>query len=218
MAISSTRTARSPKSMWRVFAPVTVLAIMLIPCIFALDGAYRMARLDRAVSAYVSGRDDAAALTRTLDRSTNEDPAMVLMMARGHAALAIGAHHMSDRVRSLAEARRHIAAVLAARPNWGEALVVSASIASLDDSHPAAIAAYAASFRSAPYLRAESLWRIGFGAAHWRELDEATRMAMLREAGWVARITPKDRMTVLAILGDTPAGVRFATAQTRVGR
>ncbi|TCQ03035.1 hypothetical protein C8J40_11331 [Sphingomonas sp. PP-CC-3A-396] len=186
-----------------------MLTVLLVLCLVALNGALQMARMERDVSAYASG-GDANTLRLTLDRSRYDDPDMMLMAARGYGALAVRARQTPDRVQSMAAAQHYVTAALQARPDSGEALVLSASIASLDD-NGRAVESYAASFRAAPYLRAESLWRMKFGTMHWHELDHATQTAMLREAAWVAEITPKDRMTVIAILGDTPAAVRFAT-------
>jgi hypothetical protein len=215
----STRAGRSFQDVLRLIGPVTLLTVLLILCWVALNGALQMARMERDVSAYASGGDDAKTLRLTLGRSRYDDPDMMLMAARGYEVLAVRARRPPDRVQSVTAARRNVAAALGARPNWGEALVLSASIASLDANGTAmAIKAYSTSFRVAPYLRAESLWRMKFGTMHWRELDDATRTAMLREAAWIAQITPKDRMTVLAVLGDTPAAVHFVTLEAGIPR
>lgn len=210
--MSSTQAARSSQDVLRLIGPVTLLTVLLILCLIALNGALQLARMEHAVSAYALGDDNAKGLKLALDRSKYGDPDMMLMAARGYEELAVRARGASDRAQSVAAAQHYVTAALRVRPNWGEALVLSASIASLDDSGRA-VETYAASFRAAPYLRAESLWRMKFGTRHWHELDDATQTAMLREAAWVAQITPKDRMTVISVLGDTPAAVRFATTK-----
>ena len=133
----------------------------------------------------------------------------------------------------LARAGELIGHLRAARPDWAPSLILSTELAlatagpgvaadSASDTRAQsllstrALADYAASYRAAPFLRAEARWRIALGARGWPQLDRATRQHMIEEAVWLTRYDNRQRAGIEADMGDTPAGVAYQLALARV--
>lgn len=107
----------------------------------------------------------------------------------------------------LVEARRDVAQALATRPIWGEAEVARAYVELLDHGpeSPQAIAALAASYRAAPFLRDSAPWRIRFGVAVWSRLDAQTRDRLVSETAWLAEASGRTYAYALGLVAGSPA-------------
>lgn len=111
----------------------------------------------------------------------------------------------------IATAGARIDAALAARPGWGEALVVDAYRGSLDG--PAGLAAarerLAQSYAAAPYLRSAGLWRVDWGLKQWAALGPATRTDLIDEAIWLMGVDPSRRSAIAERFRLSPAYAAF---------
>jgi hypothetical protein len=105
------------------------------------------------------------------------------------------------------------------RPGWDATLllVTQRELLVHGAATPAAIAAFAASYRERPFHTAAAIWRIAFARLYWSALDPATRRAAIEEAVWQVRYDNGQRGAITRLLGDTPAGVAFALRMAAVG-
>ena len=108
-------------------------------------------------------------------------------------------------------ARSVITNLRTAAPDWPATLLLSTQLELRDHGHttPRALADYERSYRAAPFLWQEARWRIAFGTLNWSALSPATRQAMIEEAVWLTHVNGDLRPEVEALLGDTPAAVRY---------
>ena len=129
-----------------------------------------------------------------------------------YGALAAGAYaalSQADEPPSQRDADRRAALSTAADlvrndPRSGMAWTLLAYAASLQPGRTdCACSELAQSYRYAPYLREQALWRISYGAAHWQELAVSARNALLREALWYERLGKADKNAVTTALEGT---------------
>jgi len=127
-------------------------------------------------------------------------------------ALAAGAYaalSQADEPPSQRDAYRRAALSTAADlvrndPRSGMAWALFAYAASLQPERTGcACTELAQSYRYAPYLREQALWRISYGAAHWQELAVSARNALLREALWYEQLGKADKTAVTRVLEGT---------------
>ncbi len=117
-----------------------------------------------------------------------------------------------ERVRLLAQARSTIASAMAARPDWGDAQLVSAYIGLIPSpGHPdrAVLRDFAASYRNAGFLHDAAQWRSTTGFILWPLLDQASRAHVVDEAVVIARLAPEDRQSIFAAARASPAYMDF---------
>lgn len=162
------------------------------------DASIRQAA-DLATSDDLGTLDPSAADTDTLPARA----ALLRGVMRARAASGDPAHAPA----LLAAARRDIAQAQATRPIWGEAAVARAYIELLDHGaeSPQAIAALAASYRAAPFLRDSAPWRIRFGVAVWPRLDAQTRDRLVSETAWLAEASGRTYAYALGLVAGSPA-------------
>ncbi|CAH0356471.1 MAG: hypothetical protein WA085_10095 [Sphingobium sp.] len=147
----------------------------------------------------------------TLPKLATASPRLCLVLALSKAKAATMEQDYPSRRAHLALANALVERAINARPAWGEAWVVKTYILFLEygPNDPATLNAYAASLKSAPYLRDSAYWRIRFGAVHWNKLDRTTRERVLNEAQWTANIARSDAMRVTRLLGTSGAANAF---------
>jgi hypothetical protein len=208
-----------PSQLGNAIAAVVLLATLPL-CARALANEVHLSVLDRAEQRFAQTGDAStleAALRRDAACKDNCPPRRLLLRAIGYGRLAEAAPAGPEQQQDIAMARALAKQGTAERPGWGEAIAVQAQLASLDPAgNSDAIAAFRASYRAAPYMREASLWRLRFGAAHWRQLDVSTQDAVLSEAIWLAAMSPKDQAEAQDAFGDSPAGLRFALLVSRL--
>lgn len=143
---------------------------------------------------------------------TANDERVLLACASGYAALAARSPDPSASDQFLMRADAAGRRLRAALPGNGTALAMTSYLATAaQPPRPdEALADLRASYRAARFLREAALYRIAFGANHWRSLDRRTRAALLDEALWAARLGKEDRRAVLAAVAGTPPYVTLA--------
>lgn len=125
-----------------------------------------------------------------------------LLLGRSSAMAPAPHDALASRARALVDR------ALTARPDWGEALVVSAYLASLDHGGTRrALADLANSYTGAPYLREAGLWRIGFALRHWDAVGPTTRLHVLDEAIWLTGVEPERYEMIFDRFRQSPAYV-----------
>ena len=194
------------------------LAASLVPVLILLLMAWQAVgslRDEMLVHGEIQARDQQAAGAPALD------PAAVLAPSElpARAALIEGliqarmAARLSGalRARRLASAHLFLARAMGARPEWGEAWVVAAYIALLEQgaAAPETRTAFAHSLRAAPYLYDSAPWRISYGLQFWPLLDTETRTRIVREAVWLGRLGPTNAKMVGAMVSGTPAAQAY---------
>lgn len=65
------------------------------------------------------------------------------------------------------------------------------------------------SYAAEPFNREAAVWRVAFAAAHWPQLDDATRRAALQEADLADGIDAETARSVAAAMLDSPMAVSF---------
>jgi len=105
------------------------------------------------------------------------------------------------------------------RPNWDATLLLVTQHELLVHGRatPAAVEAFAASYRERPFHASAARWRIAFARLYWNGLDPATRRAAIDEAVWQTRYDNGQRDAIERLLGDTPAGVAFQLRMASIG-
>lgn len=108
--------------------------------------------------------------------------------------------------RALAHADALLASTRRVRPEAPGAslLAVRADLVRYGQPRPATLIAFARSYDQAGFLRDEGLWRLAFAAIYWRALPEKTRIAVVNEAVWLARIDGRLRTVVDQLVTGTP--------------
>jgi len=143
-----------------------------------------------------------------------------------YGALAAGAYAVlsqADEPQAQRDADRRAALSTAANlvrndPRSGMAWAVLAYATSLQPERSGcACTELAQSYRYAPYLREQALWRISYGAAHWQELAESARNALLREALWYERLGKADKIAVTTALEGTAPYLTIALRAPGLG-
>jgi long-subunit fatty acid transport protein len=167
------------------------------------------ARLMAAMNGTADARQEA------LDGFAEADPARLndrASAALAQAALieAGAARGEAQRAMYLARAQAVVAHLRKARPDWGPTLLLAAQMGDLR--------AFAASYRVAPFMMAAARWRIAFGVEHWADLPPDTRGAVIEEAVWLTTYDGGTRGAVVALMGDTPAGMLYAMRMQSGGR
>jgi hypothetical protein len=171
--------------------------------VLAADALMRAARERGAVDP-----QDIAALERLESSGTGVLPPRALLAAaalrggRAESEMDAGA-----RAALVGAARRDVRDALVARPRWGAGWVMAGYLDEIAGDN--GLPAFERSYRFAPYLRREAMWRIGFAVRHWRHLPRETRAAVLEEAGWLARRSGRDKQRVHALLGTSAAATSF---------
>ena len=137
-------------------------------------------------------------------------PRALLAVGSIRSTMAVNEKKPAARRALIAEGRRDVDLALARRPGWGSAWVMRAYLDSLDPARgDATRAAFVRSYRAAPFLRSEGLWRVSHAVADWHALDPAIRVAALEEAQWLANRGYEDQDRVRAVLGGSAAAVAF---------
>lgn len=143
----------------------------------------------------------------------NDQPLPLRLPARGALAAAImlarqAAAQPAGNARTLLLSRAQLLndQVLAVRPTSGEAWLVNAYLAGLRDGldSPAALSAFARSYRFNGYLRKSADWRLRYAAIHWNALDAETRRRAAMEGRWLSLLTPALRLHTFVLVGGTP--------------
>ncbi|WP_267414459.1 MULTISPECIES: hypothetical protein [unclassified Sphingomonas] len=108
--------------------------------------------------------------------------------------------------RALAHADALLASTRWVRPEAPGAslLAVRADLVRYGQPRPATLLTFARSYDQAGFLRDEGLWRLAFAAIYWRALPEKTRIAVVNEAVWLARIDGRLRTAVDQLVTGTP--------------
>jgi hypothetical protein len=106
------------------------------------------------------------------------------------------------RAAMLDRAAAAIATLQVRRPDWGDAAVAEAFVASqrhgIGDART--IDALSRSYRAAPFLHEAAAWRVHVGALAWDHVPPATRGAIAAEAVWLSRFSPQDHDAVFALM------------------
>lgn len=116
------------------------------------------------------------------------------------------------RVLLIGQARSMIDWAMAARPDWGDAQLVSAYIGLVRGSgqpDTAILRDFAASYRNAGFLRDAAQWRSTTGFILWPQLDERSRAQVVDEAVLLARLAPEQRQPIFAAARASPAYLDF---------
>ena len=123
-----------------------------------------------------------------------------------HATLALQETNLARRSYNLEIAGVAADRAIKQNPLAGESYALCAFVRSVrerDAPSPRTTVLVAQSYNLTPFSRELGLWRVGYGARHWGELDWHTRHALLDEALWYGRIGPDDAHAVLDALHDT---------------
>ncbi|WP_428334211.1 hypothetical protein [Novosphingobium sp.] len=126
-----------------------------------------------------------------------------------------------DRDRRLADAQAMIASAMTARPDWAEAQLVSSYIGLVrNDGHAdqRVLRDFAASYRSAVFLRDAAKWRSTTGFILWPMLNDGTRTHVVDEAVLIARLSPDERPAIFAAARASPAYLDFGRVWTLMRR
>lgn len=143
------------------------------------------------------------------ERERSGDTALSPTEAQGLAAMWIDQAAASPpplRAHALAQAETLLAGVRRVRPDAPDAslLQVRLDMVRHGQPQPAAIAAFARSYRQAGFLREQGLWRLAFAATYWSRLSKETRAAVVDEAIWLARLDGRLRTAVDQLVTGTP--------------
>lgn len=168
-------------------------------------------RIDQAAQAIAGDREASERLAaRYEDAGERVPPRLALALAAAWTRSAATAQDTDRRMLALANAGQFLDQARSARPVWPSLRVAEAYHAMLMPGRDAAaLAAYAASFTGGRFLPREGLWRVAFGARHWQQLRAETRSSMVEEAVLLTQMDGGLRPQIEAILGDSPAAVRF---------
>lgn len=140
-----------------------------------------------------------------------------LVLARAAATNRVSPY----RDRLLADAQAMIASAMAARPDWAEAQLVSAYIGLVrNDGHAdqRVLRDFAASYRSAVFLRDAAKWRSTTGFILWPVLNDGTRAHVVDEAVLIARLAPDERPAMFAAARASSAYLDFGRVWTLMRR
>lgn len=137
-----------------------------------------------------------------------------------HAELARQELRVGPRDASIAIAQKAAADLLRRLPRVGDAFALSAYLdATFSEGRTPgrALNLLARSYRLQPFSRKLGLWRIGFAARRWTDLDAETQLALLNEALWYSRIGRDDTKAVLGVLAGTEpyAAIAIRLSQPR---
>lgn len=135
-------------------------------------------------------------------------PPRLLMAHALWAARAAAAMPDGRRGGLVAIARRDLAAVRPARPHWGDAWLLTAFVASLDDAAPAEDErlAIAHSYADAPLLAAGGTWRAIRVMGRWRSYPRWVQAAAVTETVWLLDGAPEEeRQQLFAAARMSPA-------------
>ncbi len=126
--------------------------------------------------------------------------AYALINGRRAAELPAGA----QQARYLAAGWKYLdVAAAARRPGWGEIDVADTFLRTVEHGAGSREArdSYRRSYRNAPFLVAQSIWRIRFGSEAWASIDEPSRRMMLAEAAWAGSQSGWQYALVRSIIG-----------------
>jgi hypothetical protein len=162
-------------------------------------------RLDRVSRALASGGKPTLSVN---DMPLNAPPrarlADALVLAR---AAQSNAYTADMRASLLDGALTRLQSIGQARPYWGELWATKAFAQSMRQgveqkyTHESLDRSYC----DAPYLSRAGAWRVGYGFAHWNDLNDQTRDGLLNEAVWLARSSGIMRDSVLTLARRSPA-------------
>lgn len=142
----------------------------------------------------------------TPGRSLSPRGALLRALATGRAATATS--DIVSREGWIRSARADLDVADAARPRWGDAMVVRTYIDLLEYGPFGAptMAHFAQSYRHIPYLDQSALWRLTYARLRWDALDRETQDNVVREAIWYSNRSGKGSRAVDAALGDSEPG------------
>ena len=183
-----------------------VLLVLLLGSAYVIAQELEVRRwaqaLDRQQLALARGE----ALPQAAPPAPSGSPRALVQAALFKARLA-EASDGGSRDALLEEAQRYLDGARIARPQWGEAEIVSAYIASLKGSGhgPAQDRSLALSYRYAPYLRGSAPFRIRLGLQRWDALPPDVKERLIDEAVWYSRLEPETREPMFALIRRTGA-------------
>ncbi len=196
----------------RILCAVTLCGI--IPALFVLHDEAEVDKLDSVAKTRTHYAPADTALPEEVSFHTPR--AALLASSLFLSAAAQAPQQSAQRAALLARAEEQLAAISSTRPHWADRHLLQSSLARLreGDFSDAALAALAASYDDAAFLRYGADWRIRYGFAVWPALSARTQRQIVQEAVWIAHVTPTWRQEIfdLARQSDSDAYVALGQA------